>query len=82
MLSHSNQDVEKRAFELAELEERGYGCRTFLYGQINEGRLRAIKRGRRTIVLAEDLARWVSGLPDYKPRANSGPDKARAARRT
>jgi hypothetical protein len=78
----SPADIEKRAFELAELEERGYGCRTFLYRQINDGRLRAVKRGRRTIVLAEDLASWVSGLPDYKPRAGVSPNRARSARRT
>ncbi len=37
--------------------------RTAMYREIRAGRLRAHKRGRRTIVLAEDLEKWLKSLP-------------------
>ncbi len=34
-----------------------------VYEYIKEGRIRAVKHGRRTLILAEDLQRYLNSLP-------------------
>jgi excisionase family DNA binding protein len=59
------------AYSIAEAcAQSGIG-RTAIYSMINAGQLTARKRGRRTLILADDLRRCLKLLPSVKPR----PDK-------
>jgi excisionase family DNA binding protein len=43
--------------------------RTFIYEALKRGDLRARKSGRRTLILTEDLNRFVADLPEYRAAA-------------
>jgi excisionase family DNA binding protein len=45
--------------------------RTAIYEAIRNGALVARKRGRKTLILPEDLRRWVEGHPAVKAKPNS-----------
>jgi excisionase family DNA binding protein len=61
------------AYSIAEACSRSGIGRTAIYDMINDGQLTARKRGRRTLILADDLRRCLELLPPVKAK----PDRAR-----
>ena len=47
-------------------EANGLG-RTHVYAMLKDGKLTAVKVGRRTLFRREDLEAWKAGLTPYKP---------------
>jgi excisionase family DNA binding protein len=42
--------------------------RSSVYQAISDGSLKAVKRGKRTLIKAKDLQDWIEGLPPVPPR--------------
>jgi excisionase family DNA binding protein len=60
------------AHSIAEACARSGIGRTAMYELINTGQLPARKRGRRTLILADDLQRWLELLPPIKAKSELG----------
>jgi hypothetical protein len=45
--------------------------KTKAYKEISQGRLRAVKCGKLTLILPEDYDRWVKSLPTVTPRTQT-----------
>jgi excisionase family DNA binding protein len=48
-------------------------CRAKIYQEINAGRLRAIKMGRSTRILVDDLKAYLAALPAIQSKAAAAP---------
>lgn len=56
--------LDKPAYKIDELAKRGPFCRTLLFRAIRDGKLRAKKFGRSTIVLHDDFMSFLQALPE------------------
>jgi excisionase family DNA binding protein len=59
--------LQKLAYSIKEVRELVGTSRSMIYREIGEGKLRAVKRGRRTLILATDLQDWIGGWPETYP---------------
>jgi Helix-turn-helix domain len=62
----SDGDNMKFAYNIPDAAEVSDTCKSTLYEEIAAGRLIARKRGKWTIILAEDLQDWLLRLPQIK----------------
>jgi excisionase family DNA binding protein len=56
------------AYSIAEACAVARAGRTAIYEAIKRGELVARKRGRKTLIVADDLRRWVENLPAVEPK--------------
>lgn len=64
--------TEKNAYSPAEICRRNGIGKTTLYAEIKNGRLEAIKAGRRTIITAAAEQAWLAALPRLAVEVRDG----------
>jgi hypothetical protein len=69
------KDSYQRSFSVKSFCERNEVGKTTVYGEINTGRLRARKAGKRTIITDEDEAEWLKNLPVVEPKSSYEPKR-------
>jgi hypothetical protein len=60
--------MDKPAYLISDLVALGPLGRSKIFTEIRSGRLPARKAGNRTIILAEDFAAYLAGLPPVEPQ--------------
>ncbi len=73
----------KRAYRIRELKPLGGPGHDKAYRLIGEGKLRAVKQGRSTLILADDFETYLKSLTPIQPKApaRTAEPVARAPRR-
>lgn len=59
-------DQQKLAYTLKEFMALAGVGRSFVYDELAEGRLKAVKAGRKTLIRDEDARAWLGSLPTMK----------------
>ena len=75
--------MEPLALTISEAAKLGGPKRDKAYKEIKAGRLRAVKRGRNTLILVDDLKKYLTSLPAIVPQGSDAPaPRARHDRRS
>jgi excisionase family DNA binding protein len=61
----------REAFAIGEFCARYGICRDTFYQEVRRGRLRAVKLGKKTIILKTDAAAWVATMPPLELSATA-----------
>jgi excisionase family DNA binding protein len=69
----------KSAFSVREAAEEIGICKTKIYQEMGDGRIRARKSGRRTIILANEIERYLNSLPPVPMQTDMGEPKGTLA---
>lgn len=64
--------MERLALTITEAAKSAGRSRSGLYEDIQNGRLRAVKNGRSTRILIDDLKRYLACLPAIEPKVPTG----------
>jgi excisionase family DNA binding protein len=72
--------MENRALSLKEFTVQYAISLPTVYNMIRTGRLRAVKLGRRTVLLPSDVQAWEATLPAFHESAPQGRARPRVAR--
>jgi excisionase family DNA binding protein len=65
--------MEPLALTISEIAKVGGPKRDTAYKEIKAGRLRAVKRGRNTLILVDDLKKYLAALPAITPQVSGEP---------
>jgi excisionase family DNA binding protein len=72
--------TDRLAYSIAEACAVAGIRKTRLYKEIRSGDLRAVKIGGRTVILADDLRRWLNGrppiIPDQSESSGTAPEQS------
>jgi excisionase family DNA binding protein len=63
----SSNPIAPLALKISEACAASRCGRTTVYEAIKSGELRAVKRGKSTLILESDLRRWLESLPAIQP---------------
>lgn len=66
MTTASTAPFHKLLYSMQEAEAQSCMCRAMLYRYLRDGKLKAVKSGRRTLIKAEDLKAFIDALPKYE----------------
>jgi excisionase family DNA binding protein len=64
--------MEPLALKISDDVKLGGPCRSVLYQDIRNGRLRAVKRGRSTRILLDDFKEYLASMSPIAPKTSPG----------
>lgn len=60
--------TDKPLFSIDEVTQQTGFCRAMIYRFLRDGKLAAVKSGRRTFVKRADLTTFIEAMPAFKPK--------------